>query len=89
MQSEYVATKQPRKAKRRVTTEKLQAARYPDALLSIPTAGALGDLSASTIYRKEKSDPTFPKLIRIGTRCTRIRASDFMAWLAAQAGAAE
>lgn len=71
-----------------VNPQPLLAAQIPDALLTINTAGAIGGLSSSTIYRKAASDPTFPKLVRIGTRCTRIRAGDFMAWLAAQAGAA-
>jgi hypothetical protein len=35
-------------------------------------------------YRKAASDPTFPKLIKIGARCTRIRAGDLTSWLAAQ-----
>lgn len=76
-------------AKARITAQSLLAAQIPDALLTINTAGAIGGLSTSTIYRKAASDPTFPKLVRIGTRCTRIRAGDFLAWLAAQAEAAE
>ncbi len=77
-------------AKPRATIpQPLQAAQIPDALLTIETAVAIAGLSSSTIYRKAASDPTFPKLVRIGTRCTRIRAGDLTAWLAAQAGAAE
>jgi prophage regulatory protein len=76
------ATKtRPRRAASR---QPIEAASVPDALLKIQTAGDIGGLSISTIYRKAASDPTFPKLVRIGARCTRIRAGDFMAWLAAQ-----
>lgn len=89
MQPNSITKTQGHTARPRVTTQPLQAAQIPDALLTIPTAGAIGGISASTIYRKSATDPTFPKLVRIGTRCTRIRAGDFMAWLAAQAGSAE
>jgi predicted DNA-binding transcriptional regulator AlpA len=65
----------------------LHAAQIADALLTLKTAGAVAGLSASTVYRKAASDPTFPKLIRMGKRCTRIRAGDLTAWLAAQVGA--
>ena len=70
---------------RKVNSQPLHAARIPDALLTLRTAGAVSGLSASTIYRKAASDPTFPKLVRMGKRCTRIRAGDLTAWLAAQA----
>lgn len=73
---------------RTANTQPLQAVQIPDALLTINTVSAVAGLSASTIYRKAASDPTFPKLVRMGTRCTRIRAGDLTAWLAAQAGAA-
>ena len=52
-------------------------------------ASAVAGLSSASIYRKAKSDPTFPKLIRLGSRCTRIRALDLSAWIAAQAAKAE
>jgi predicted DNA-binding transcriptional regulator AlpA len=89
MEPESIPMTHGLKARPRVTTQPLQAAHIPDALLTLNTAGAIGGMSTSTIYRKAGSDPTFPKLVRMGTRCTRIRAGDFMAWLAAQAGAAE
>jgi prophage regulatory protein len=66
----------------------IEAARIPDALLMIPTACAVTGLSPATLYRKAATDPTFPKLIRLGSRCTRIRAGDLTAWLAAQAAKA-
>ena len=62
----------------------LHAAQIPDALLTISTASAVSGLSAPTIYRKAATDPTFPKLVKMGKRCTRIRAGELTAWLAAQ-----
>ncbi|GAB1391034.1 hypothetical protein MASR1M6_32160 [Rubrivivax sp.] len=73
--------------KRRATRQPLHAAQIADALLTLRTAAAVAGLSETTIYRKAKEDPTFPRLIRMGRRCTRIRAGDLTAWLAAQAGA--
>jgi prophage regulatory protein len=63
----------------------LHAAQIDDALLKLKTAAAVSGLSEATLYRKAASDPTFPKLIKMGARCTRIRAGDLTAWLAAQA----
>lgn len=68
------------------TTQPLEAAAVPSALLTITTAGAIGGMSSATIYRKAASDPSFPKLVRIGKRCTRIRAGEWLAWLDAQGG---
>lgn len=66
----------------------LEAASNPDALLKISTAGALAGIGVSTVYHRARTDPTFPKLIKHGTRCTRIRAGDLTAWLKAQASTA-
>lgn len=66
------------------TTQPLEAAAVPSALLTITTAGAIGGMSSATIYRKAAADPSFPKLVRIGRRCTRIRAGEWLAWLDAQ-----
>lgn len=60
-----------------------------DALLTMRTACFVSGLSESTIYRKAKHDADFPRLVRIGARCTRIRAGDLKAWLRKHAGAAE
>jgi len=68
-------------------SQPLHAAQIADALLKLTTARDVAGISVSTIYRKAATDPTFPKLIRMGARCTRIRAGDLTAWLAAQAGA--
>lgn len=65
-------------------TQPLEAAAVSSALLTITTAGAIGGMSSATIYRKAASDPSFPKLVRIGRRCTRIRAGEWLAWLDAQ-----
>lgn len=75
------------RAKRgRVNPQPLHAAQIADALLKMCTASAVSGLSEATLYRKAASDPTFPKLIKLGARCTRIRAGDLTAWLSAQAG---
>lgn len=66
----------------------LHAATIPDALLRLSTAAALLGASEATLYRKAAADPTFPRLVKMGKRCTRIRAGDLTAWLAAQAGKA-
>ena len=65
----------------------LHAAQVADALLKMSTASALAGMAVSTLYRRAADDPTFPKLVKLGRRCTRIRAGDMMAWLASKAGA--
>ena len=65
----------------------LHAAQIADALLKMATASVIAGLSEATLYRKAKTDPTFPKLVKLGKRCTRIRAGDLTAWLASKAGA--
>lgn len=62
----------------------LHAATIPDALLKMPTAAAVAGMSEATLYRRAKSDPSFPKLVKMGKRCTRVRAGDLTAWLAKQ-----
>lgn len=81
------ATNAPESAPRtrKGNQQPLEAATLPSALLTIKTAGAIGGISTATVYRKAASDPSFPKLVRIGARCTRIRAGDWLAWLEAQA----
>ena len=74
----------PANSSRKPNPQPLSAAALPDALLNLRTAGAVGGVSTATIYRRAATDPTFPKLIRLGARCTRIRAGDLTAWLAAQ-----
>ena len=43
----------------------------PSAMLKIPTAAAVSGLSVATIYRRAKTDPTFPRLHRLGARAGR------------------
>lgn len=57
----------------------------PTAMLKVPTAALVSGLSVATIYRRAKDDPTFPRLHRLGPRCTRIRAGELDAWLSAHA----
>lgn len=64
-------------------TQSLEAASLPDALLKIQTVGTVTGLSASSLYRKTAAGE-FPEPVRLGARCTRWRAADVRAWLAAQ-----
>jgi prophage regulatory protein len=72
------------KPKRNTNPQPLHAAQIADALLTMRTAAAVSGLSEATLYRKAARDPAFPKLVKLGARCTRIRAGDLTAWLAAQ-----
>jgi prophage regulatory protein len=65
-------------------TQPLHVVQVGDALLRISTVEAISGLSKSTIYAKAARNE-FPQPIRIGARCTRFRAADVMAWLAARA----
>lgn len=84
MQPAEVNTAHPRRG---TNPQPLHAAQVADALLTIKTAVALSGLSAATLYRKAATDPTFPKLVKMGPRCTRVSAGDLTAWLARQAAA--
>ncbi len=64
-------------------------AENPDALLQVKTAAALAGRGISSIYKLAATDPTFPKLIKRGARCTRIRAGDLTQWLKSQAQGAQ
>ena len=69
------------------TQQPLHAAQVAEALLRLRTVEAITGLSRSTIYAKLKAnDGSFPKPVRLGARCTRFRAGDVQAWLAAQVG---
>lgn len=63
----------------------LHAVQVAEALLRIPTVEAITGLSRSTIYAKLKAGE-FVEPVRLGARCTRFRAGDVQAWLAAQVG---
>ena len=85
MQADPPRTAQATKPKRgAINPQPLHAAQIADALLKIKTAAVLVDVSEATIYRRAATDPTFPKLVKLGKRCTRIRAGDLTAWMAAQ-----
>jgi predicted DNA-binding transcriptional regulator AlpA len=64
----------------------LSAARIPHALLTLRTAAAVAGVSEATLYRRAQTDPTFPRLIKDGLRCTRIQAGALAKWLEARAG---
>lgn len=82
------ATKKRDEREKRVTNpQPLHAAQIADALLKLSTAVAISGMSEATLRRRATSDPTFPKLVKMGKRCTRIRAGDLTAWLSAQGGA--
>ena len=64
-------------------SQPLHAAQIADALLRLPTVEALTGLSRSTIYTLIQRQQ-FVEPVRLGARCTRFRAGDVQAWLAAQ-----
>jgi predicted DNA-binding transcriptional regulator AlpA len=81
-----IATDTPTKPRRAAPAEQPVAlSLLPTAMLKVPTAALVSGLSIATIYRRSKDDPTFPRLHRLGPRCTRIRAGELDAWLAAHA----
>lgn len=87
MESTVTTSAQGDKPKRgTINPQPLHAAQIADALLTLRVASAVAGLSEATLYRKAKNDPTFPRMVRMGARCTRIRAGDLTAWLATQAG---
>ena len=61
----------------------LHAAQIAEALLRLSTVESITGLSRSTIYAKLKAG-SFVEPVRLGVRCTRFRAGDVQAWLAAQ-----
>lgn len=81
-----IATHTPPKSPRAAPAEQPVAlSLLPTAMLKVPTAALVSGLSVATIYRRVRDDPTFPRLHRLGPRCTRIRAGELNAWLAAHA----
>jgi prophage regulatory protein len=73
----------PAKKRRGTTPQAFEVATLPEALLKLQTASAIAGISIASIYRREAAG-TFPPLIRLGSRCSRVRAGSLMAWLAAQ-----
>ncbi|MFM2059405.1 MAG: hypothetical protein RLY71_3790 [Pseudomonadota bacterium] len=69
------------KSERYACPQPLHAAQLADALLTIKTASAVCGLSPATLYRKAAAGEL--RLVRMGKRCTRIRAADLRAFMAA------
>lgn len=61
----------------------LHAAQIAEALLRLSTVSDITGLGRSTIYAKLKAGE-FVEPVRLGARCTRWKAGDVQAWLAAQ-----
>lgn len=79
----------PRAARRKrgtVNPQPLHVAQIAEALLILRNVCALTGLSPSSVYRR-LARHDFPQPVRLGNRCTRWRAGDVTAWLAAQAEA--
>lgn len=59
---------------------KPQISRFEDlpdeARVSADTLSVLMDVHLNTVWRRAKKDPTFPKPIKLGNRCTRFRVGD-------------
>jgi prophage regulatory protein len=72
------------KRRRAKPDQPLHALQLTEALLRIRTVVSVTGLSKSTIYAKVKAGE-FVEPVRLGARCTRWKASDVQAWLAAQA----
>ncbi len=51
--------------------------KLPDeALVSIQTLAALTEQGISTVWRKLSTDPDYPEVVHLGTRCTRVRLGE-------------
>lgn len=68
---------------RRHEPQPLHAAQISDALLKLNTARALMGVGKTKLYELFRAGELTP--IRLGKRCTRLRAGDVQAWLQAQA----
>jgi excisionase family DNA binding protein len=67
---------------KRPNPQPLEAASIPEALLTTTTACAVTGLSTATLYRLAAAGKLKP--VKMGPRCTRWRASDVQAFIAAQ-----
>jgi len=55
----------------------------PDsALVDVPTGAAVMGKGESTFWKDAKDRPGHPKIIKLSTRCSRIRVGDLRAYLA-------
>ena len=57
----------------------LEAIQQPDALIRLETLSAASGLAICTLYRKAASGDL--SLVKIGTRCTRVRSQDARAFI--------
>lgn len=71
----------PAQKPRRTTPQPLHAATIAEALLKLKTLQDLSGLGKTTLYAREKAGEL--ELIRIGKRCTRVRASEAQRFLLA------
>lgn len=70
---------------RRSTEQPASTLHIPGALLLPAVTAIVTGLSIPTLYRKCRAQPQeFPAPVKLGTRCTRWRADDVRAWLAAR-----
>lgn len=83
MSTDNQLNESPAPVNRRRPVQPLTAIEIAEALLRLSTVEAITGLGRSTIYAKLANNE-FPRPIRLGTRCTRFRAGDVQAWLAAQ-----
>lgn len=56
--------------------------KLPDeARISAETFSVLLDVHINTVWHRAKNDPTFPKPIKLGNRCTRFLVGDVRKFL--------
>jgi predicted DNA-binding transcriptional regulator AlpA len=56
----------------------------PDsAMVPVKAFSAMLDAGDSTIWRRAKNEPDFPKPIRLGTKCTRWNVGQIRSFIAA------
>jgi len=66
---------------RKTPTQPLHAAQIADALLTLRTMQALSGLGRTSLYARIKAREL--SVVRIGARCTRVRASEAQRFLQA------
>lgn len=61
-------------------------ANLPDeALISVSVVALLLGQCRATVWRRMAQDPTFPRPIKLGSGCTRLRLGDVRAFIAQRA----
>jgi predicted DNA-binding transcriptional regulator AlpA len=55
-------------------------------MVSVAQIAAATGTSISNVWRKAKSDPHFPKAIKLGARTTRWHEHEIRAWITAKSG---